>query len=310
MGIPKGKFWCALNSWSCRRGSEELGRCCRDSQGSTHRAAAPKTPLGADSCAKASMSLHRSYCPNPLSAFGALIFCWDGFFWYLEGFSSFKWEPGSCPLLLPPVILELGIADNDFLVVFVEAGVEVEGNVIPSLEIQCKPAKTRMELLLLPQKPWTLLQGFPKTAERKPHRPLWATTGHLHIYLVQYLMLHEAGVIQGWRANSSPPAPPSSAPWKPPTLGAGHPQYLFGLGFTVPVMVMSSRGTSPACRGSSKGTFWETTGIWCQQKMAQWVAQCHPQGQPALLWPSKISHCRHRNPHNDGAITIAGVGPP
>lgn len=85
---------------------------------------------------KASLSLHRSYCPNPLSAFGALRLCWDGFFWYLEGFSSFKWEPGSCPLLLPPVILELGIADDDFLVVFVEAGVEVEGNIIPSLEIQ------------------------------------------------------------------------------------------------------------------------------------------------------------------------------
>lgn len=110
-----------------------------------------------------------------------LTLCWDGFFWYLEGFSSFKWEPGSCPLLLPPVILELRIADDDFVVVFVEAGVEVEGNIIPSLEIQCKPAKTKMELLLVPQKPWTLLQSFPKTAERKP---CWATTGHLHIYLV------------------------------------------------------------------------------------------------------------------------------
>lgn len=124
-----------------------------------------------------------------------------------------------------------------------------------------------MDLLLLPQKPWTLLQGYPRPAESKPHRPSWATTAHLHIDLVQYLMLHQTGVIQEWKASSSPPAPPSSAHGSPsPTLGAGHPQYLSGLGFTVPVMVMSSRGTSPACRGSSKGTFWETTGTWYQHK--------------------------------------------
>lgn len=104
--------------------------------GTAHGVAAPETALGADPCAKASLSLHRPCCPSPLSAFGAMRLSWDGFFWYLEGFSSFKWKPGSCPLLLPPGILELGIADDDFPVVFVEAGVEVEGNVIPSLEIQ------------------------------------------------------------------------------------------------------------------------------------------------------------------------------
>lgn len=131
MGIPGGGRSYALGSWSCRRGSEELGTARE-----AHGVAAPEAPLGADSCAKASMSLHRSCCPNPLSAFGALTLSWSGFFWYLEGFSSFKWKPGSCPVLLPPVILEFGIADDDFLVVFVEAGVEVEGNVIPSLEIQ------------------------------------------------------------------------------------------------------------------------------------------------------------------------------
>lgn len=53
----------------------------------------------------------------------------------------------------------------------------------------------------------------------------------------------------------APPAPSTSTPWKPP-----HPRYLFGLGLTVPMMVMSIRGTSPACRASSKGTFWEKNG--------------------------------------------------
>ena len=57
-------------------------------------------------------------------------------FCYLEGFSSFKWKPRSCPLLLSPVILEHGITDDDFSVVFLEAGIKVEGDVIPFLEIQ------------------------------------------------------------------------------------------------------------------------------------------------------------------------------
>lgn len=193
----------------------------------------PRNTPGADSCAKrASMSFHRSCCPNPLSAVGALRLSWDGFFWYLEGFSSFKWKPGSCPLLLAPVILEHGIADDDFLVVLVEAGVEVEGNVIPSLEIQRKPAKTIMELLFLPQKPGTLLQGFPKIAERKPHRPRWATTGHLHIYLVQYLMLHQAGAIQERKANSSPPGNfkfhPAEAHGSPPASELDTPSTCLG----------------------------------------------------------------------------------
>lgn len=76
-----------------------------------------------------------------------------------------------------------------------------------------------------------------------------------------------------------PPTPPSSAP----TLRSGTPQYLSGLGFTVPVMVMSSRGTSPACRGSSKGTFWETTDIWCQQKPSQKPNATPGDSQPQAL---------------------------
>lgn len=114
-------------------------------------------------------------------------------FCYLEGFSSFKWKPRSRPLLLSPVILEHGITDNNFPLIFLEAGVEVEGDVIPSLEIHRKPAKTRTDLLLFLHKPWALLQGLPKPAARgqkktPTHRPCWAMTEHLHVYIVEYLI--------------------------------------------------------------------------------------------------------------------------
>lgn len=114
-----------------QEGSELLGRCCRDSQGSTWGGLPQKHPWELIPVQKIHV-LTQVLLPKPSQCF----WCWDGFFWYLEGFSSFKWKPGSCPLLLPPDILEFGIADDDFLVVFLEAGVEVEGNIIPSLEIQ------------------------------------------------------------------------------------------------------------------------------------------------------------------------------
>lgn len=53
---------------------------------------------------------------------------------YFEWFTTFEWK--SClPFFLSPDIIQLGIANNDSLVVFIEAWVKVEGNIIPSLEI-------------------------------------------------------------------------------------------------------------------------------------------------------------------------------
>ena len=52
---------------------------------------------------------------------------------YFEWFTIFKWE-SRLPFFLSPDIIQLGIANNDSLV-FIEAWVKVEGNIIPSLEI-------------------------------------------------------------------------------------------------------------------------------------------------------------------------------
>lgn len=53
---------------------------------------------------------------------------------YLERFATFKRESG-LSLLLPPVVRLFGVAHNDSPAVFIEAGVKVEGNIVPSLEI-------------------------------------------------------------------------------------------------------------------------------------------------------------------------------
>lgn len=75
--------------------------------------------------------------PNPPSVKAPLRWSFRVvFFCYLEGSSSFEWKPGSRPLLLSPVILEHGVTDDDFPVVFLEAGIEVESDVIPFLKIQ------------------------------------------------------------------------------------------------------------------------------------------------------------------------------
>jgi len=53
---------------------------------------------------------------------------------YFKWFTTFKWE--SClSFFLSPDVIQLGIANNDSLVVLTEAWVKVESNIIPSLEI-------------------------------------------------------------------------------------------------------------------------------------------------------------------------------
>ena len=52
---------------------------------------------------------------------------------YFEWFTTFEWE-SHVPFFLSLDIIQLGFANNDSLV-FIEAWVKVEGNIIPSLEI-------------------------------------------------------------------------------------------------------------------------------------------------------------------------------
>lgn len=56
---------------------------------------------------------------------------------YLEGFTKFKGER-HVPLFLSPVVVCLGVADNDSPAVLIEARIKVEGDIMPSLEIQSK----------------------------------------------------------------------------------------------------------------------------------------------------------------------------
>lgn len=53
---------------------------------------------------------------------------------YFEWFTTFKWK-NHLSLFPSPVIIQLGIANNDSPVVLVEAWVKVESNIIPLLEI-------------------------------------------------------------------------------------------------------------------------------------------------------------------------------
>lgn len=53
---------------------------------------------------------------------------------YFKRLATFKWE-SRLSLFLSPVVSLLGVAHNDSPAVFIEAGVKVEGNIVPSLEI-------------------------------------------------------------------------------------------------------------------------------------------------------------------------------
>ncbi|CAK7312725.1 hypothetical protein VULLAG_LOCUS16991 [Vulpes lagopus] len=52
---------------------------------------------------------------------------------YFEWFTTFEWE-SRLPFFLSPDIIQPRIANNESLV-FIEAWVKVEGNIIPSLEV-------------------------------------------------------------------------------------------------------------------------------------------------------------------------------
>ena len=53
---------------------------------------------------------------------------------YFEWFATFKWE-NHLSFFSSPGIIHLCIANNNSLVVLIEAWVKVEGDIIPSLEI-------------------------------------------------------------------------------------------------------------------------------------------------------------------------------
>lgn len=67
---------------------------------------------------------------------------------YLERFASLKGEAGCGAVLLAPVVLDLCVAHNDFAVVLMEAGVEVEGDVVAFLKIHPKSATDRRRHLV------------------------------------------------------------------------------------------------------------------------------------------------------------------
>lgn len=122
--------------------------------------------------------------------------------------------------------------------------------------------------------------GLPKNSRKKtPQTPLGNNSAFTHLFRVMFDVT-PGRCYSGMESKFQPFLLHPQCLMESPHPRSWTPQYLFGLGFTVPVMVMSSRGTSPACRGSSKGTFWETKGIWCQQKIMS-GAKCHPWGQPA-----------------------------
>lgn len=54
---------------------------------------------------------------------------------YFEWLPNFKGE-SRLPFFLPPGVVHLRVAHDDPAVVLVEAGVKVEGDIVPPLEIQ------------------------------------------------------------------------------------------------------------------------------------------------------------------------------
>lgn len=65
------------------------------------------------------------------------------FTFYLKRSASFKWKHGCCSVLRSPIILKHRVTDYHFFVVFIEAGIEVEGNILPFLEIYVKSARDK-----------------------------------------------------------------------------------------------------------------------------------------------------------------------